>query len=77
MKVKPNNAADLGGTSEIEFLSNQVRKFIPVGAHVKVMDGRYANETGTVVAVEQSDGEADFTAVVLTDVTNREISGKI
>lgn len=75
VKVKPNNAADLGGTSEIEFLSNQVRKFIPVGAHVKVMDGRYANETGTVVAVEQLDGEADFTAVVLTDVTNREISG--
>lgn len=75
VKVKPNNAAELGGTEEVEFLSNQVRKHIPVGAHVKVMDGRYANETGTVVAVEQLDGEADFTAVVLTDVTNREISG--
>lgn len=74
VKVRPNNAADLGGTDEVEFLANQVRKYIPVGAHVKVMDGRYANETGTVVAVEKLDGEADFTAVVLTDVTNREIS---
>ena len=34
-----------------------------------------ANETGVVVAVEQLEGETDFTAVVLTDVTNREISG--
>ena len=38
------------------------------------MDGRYANETGVVVAVDQLDGETDFTAVVLTDVTNKEIS---
>lgn len=76
VKVKPNNAADLGGTDEVEFLANQVRKYIAVGAHVKVTDGRYSNETGVVVAVDQLDGETDFTAVVLTDVTNREISGK-
>ena len=75
VKVKPNDTTlDLGGTGEIEFLSNQVRKYIPVGAHVKVTDGRYANETGTVVAVEKMTGETDFTAVVLTDVTNKEIS---
>lgn len=75
VKVKPSNAnIDLGGTNEVEFLSNQVRKYIPVGAHVKVTDGRYANETGVVVAVEQLEGETDFTAVVLTDVTNKEIS---
>lgn len=75
VKVKPINAnVDLGGTDEIEFLGNQLRKYIPVGAHVKVTDGRYANETGVVVAVEQLDGETDFTAVVLTDVTNKEIS---
>jgi transcription elongation factor SPT5 len=76
VKVKPNDAAlDIGGTGEIEFLSSQVRKYIAVGAHVKVTDGRYANETGVVVAVEQMEGEPDFTAVVLTDVTNKEISG--
>ncbi len=75
VKIKPNDASlDLGGAGEIEFLASQVRKFIEVGAHVKVTDGRYANETGTVVAVEQMDGETDFTAVVLTDVTNKEIS---
>ncbi|CAB9498665.1 Putative transcription elongation factor SPT5 homolog [Seminavis robusta] len=74
VKVKPNNAADLDLTQEVEFLANQVRKYIPVGAHVKVTDGRYSNETGVVVAIEQLDSETDFTAVVLTDVTNKEIS---
>lgn len=75
VKVKPNDSTvDLGGTSEIEFLANQVRKFITVGAHVKVTEGRYANETGTVVAVEHLEGETDLTAVVMTDVTNKEIS---
>lgn len=78
VKVKPNDKSlDLGGTGEIEFLSSQVRKYIAVGHHVKVMDGRYANETGTVVAVEKLDGETDLTAVVLTDATRKEISGKL
>lgn len=78
VKIKPNDSTiDIGGTGEIEFLANQVRKHIAVGAHVKVTDGRYANETGTVVAVEQMEGETNFTAVVLTDVTNKEISGKL
>ena len=75
VKIKPlNTAVDLGGTGEIEFLANQVRKYIAVGAHVKVTDGRYANETGVVVAVEKMDGETDCTAVILTDVTNKEVS---
>jgi len=75
IKIKPlDSSLDIGGTGEIEFLASQVRKHIAVGAHVKVMDGRYANETGTVVAVDQIDGDKDFTAVVLTDVTNKEIS---
>ncbi|GKY96016.1 hypothetical protein MPSEU_000562100 [Mayamaea pseudoterrestris] len=75
VKIIPTNTSvDLGGTDEVEFLASQVRKFISVGAHVKITDGRYANETGVVVAVDQSGGEIDFTAVVLTDVTNKEIS---
>ena len=75
VKIQPTNTTvDLGGTNEVEFLSNQVRKYIAVGAHVKVTEGRYANETGVVVAVESIDGEMDCTAVVLTDVTNKEIS---
>lgn len=77
VKVKPTgNTVDLGGMEEVEFLASQVQKFIAVGAHVKVMDGRYANETGNVVAVEQLEGENDCTAVVLTDITNKEITGK-
>jgi transcription elongation factor SPT5 len=82
VKVRPNNdgaLADLGGMDEVEFLVSQVRKFIAVGAHVKVIDGRYANETGVVVAVEMMEGEEgsefDSTAVVLTDMTHKEISG--
>jgi transcription elongation factor SPT5 len=75
VKIQPTNTTvDLGGTNEVEFLSNQVRKYIAVGAHVKVTEGRYANETGVVVAVDTIDGEMDCTAVVLTDVTNKEIS---
>ena len=83
VKVRPNNdaaLAELGGMDEVEFLLSQVRKFIAVGAHVKVTDGRYANETGVVVAVETIEGEVgsdfDCTAVVLTDMTHKEISGE-
>merc|ERR1712238_158038 len=74
VKVKPINADDLGDTTEVEFLASQVKKLIAVGAHVKVSDGRYANETGVVVAVEQLRGETDSTAVILTDMTHKEIS---
>ncbi len=77
VKVKPIDTNDLGDTTEVEFLINQVRKHIPVGAHVKVIDGRYANDTGVVVAVENLDGETDATAVILTDMTNKEVSGEI
>ena len=73
VKVKPIDTNDLG---EVEFLISQVRKHIPVGAHVKVIDGRYANDTGVVVAVETLEGETDATAVILTDMTNKEVSGK-
>lgn len=83
VKVRPNNdaaLAELGGMDEVEFLLSQVRKHIAVGIHVKVTDGRYANETGVVVAVETIDGDADSdfdrTAVVLTDMTHKEISGE-
>ena len=69
VKVRP---MDSSIQTEIAFLTSQVRKYIVVGAHVKVTDGRYANETGTVVAVEEMDGAS--TAVVSTDVTSKEIS---
>jgi len=78
IKMKPSNAAELADTTEVEFLASQVRKYIPVGSHVKVIDGRYVNETGVVVAVEKVDTEVlDYTAVVLTDMTHKEISVRI
>eukprot|EP00546_Thalassionema_frauenfeldii_P004555 CAMPEP_0178917180 /NCGR_PEP_ID=MMETSP0786-20121207/13100_1 /TAXON_ID=186022 /ORGANISM="Thalassionema frauenfeldii, Strain CCMP 1798" /LENGTH=1094 /DNA_ID=CAMNT_0020590695 /DNA_START=80 /DNA_END=3364 /DNA_ORIENTATION=- len=73
VKIKPTTTK-LDLPEEVEFLATQVRKYIAVGAHVKVMDGRYANETGNVVAVEKIEGETDCTAVLLTDVTNKEIT---
>ena len=76
VKIKPNDNSDIGGMEEVEFLASQVCKFIAIGHHVKVTDGRYANETGTVVAVEETEGETDSTVVVLTDATRKEISGK-
>ncbi len=78
VKVKPvgTGTSELGDTTEVEFLVSQVRKHIAVGAHVKVIEGRYANETGTVVAVEKLEGETDFTAAILTDMTHKEVLGK-
>ena len=74
VNVKPSESMDLGSMAEIEFLIGQVRKYIAPGAHVKVIDGRYANETGTVVAIDDMDGGVDCLAVVLTDMTHKEIS---
>ncbi len=76
VKVKPIDTSELGDTTEVDFLVSQVKKHIPVGAQVKVTTGRYANETGTVVNVEKLEGENDSTAVILTHLTQKEISGK-
>jgi len=77
VKVKPMGVGADTLTTEVEFLISQVRKLIPVGAHVKVIEGRYANETGVVVAVEKLEGESDATAVILTDMTHKEVSVRI
>lgn len=76
VKVKPIDM-NVRDTTEVEFLISQVRKYIPVGAHVKVIDGRYSNETGVVVAVESLEGEVDATAIILTDMTHKEVSVRI
>mmetsp|Transcript_15429 Transcript_15429/g.29098 ORF Transcript_15429/g.29098 Transcript_15429/m.29098 type:complete len:1091 (-) Transcript_15429:67-3339(-) len=77
VRVKPTGINDLGGTTEVEFLISQVRKHIPIGAHVKIIEGRYANETGVVVAIEKLEGEIDATAVILTDMTHKEVSVRV
>jgi transcription elongation factor SPT5 len=62
---------------QVIFDINQFRKHIPVGAHVKVIDGFYINETRVVVALELLDGDSDSTAVVLTDMSHKEISVRV
>ena len=73
--VKVTPADSSLGIGEVEFLVNQVRKHIDVGAHVKVVDGRYADETGVVVAVAENEGEK--IAFLLTDMTSKEISVRV
>ena len=56
----------------LEFPVAQLVKYVQVGDHVKVTDGRYAGETGTVVNVEEPE-EQQFVAIVLTDNSAKEI----
>ena len=72
--VKISPSSDLG-IGDVEFLVDQVRKHLEVGKHVRVVDGRYVDETGVIVAVEVFEGEA--TAILLTDLTAKEISVRV
>ena len=38
----------------LEFPANELRKLFKVGDHVKVITGRYEDETGLVVRVEEN-----------------------
>ena len=38
----------------LEFAANELRKLFKVGDHVKVITGRYEDETGLVVRVEEN-----------------------
>jgi len=71
VKINPINV-DLDGMTEVEFLTSQVRKYIEVGVHVKITDGRFVDETGVVVAVEDVEGEK--VVIILTDLTSKEVS---
>ena len=73
VKISPAQV-DLG-IGDVEFLVDQVRKHLSVGKHVRVVDGRYVDETGVIVAVEVFEGEA--TAILLTDLTAKEISVRV
>eukprot|EP00957_Ditylum_brightwellii_P185267 14107602-Ditylum_brightwellii.AAC.2 len=74
VRVELLDATDLGGMHEVKFLSNQVWKYIMVGVHIKVTDGQYTNETSIVVAVEELEGDTDCIAMVMTDMTHKEVS---
>ncbi|CAM9695967.1 unnamed protein product, partial [Phaeothamnion confervicola] len=55
----------------VDLRPSQLAKFMAVGAHVRVMDGRYTGETGTIVSVQRR-GD-DSVAVVLTDMSAKEL----
>ena len=74
VKISPISV-EMDGLGDVEFLVDQVRKHLEVGTHVKVVDGRYVDETGVIVAVEVFEGEA--TAILLTDLTAKEISVRV
>lgn len=70
LRLQPQSSSGLSGVIEVEM--KLVAKHIEQGAHVKVMGGRYAGQTGRVVGL--STAEEDPTAIILTDGLNTEIS---
>jgi len=59
----------------LDFQPTQLVKFIKVGAHAKVVDGRYTGETGTIVSMVEAEG--DFVAALLTDRSSKEIQVRV
>ncbi len=58
----------------VDVLACDVTKKVAVGAHVRVIEGMYAGETGTVVNVKEGEGgPLASTAVVMTDISAKEI----
>lgn len=54
-------------TDPLQFPANELRKCFDEGDHVKVIDGRYEGDTGTIVSVEEK------SAVLISDVSMDEI----
>lgn len=59
--------AELKNTGALEFMSKQLRKTFKMGDHVKVINGKYENETGLVVRID------DNVAVLIADTTFSEM----
>uniref|UniRef100_K3WKC8 Transcription elongation factor SPT5 n=1 Tax=Globisporangium ultimum (strain ATCC 200006 / CBS 805.95 / DAOM BR144) TaxID=431595 RepID=K3WKC8_GLOUD len=59
----------------LDFQLKQLMKYVKVGDHIKVVSGIYSGETGTVVAVDDSDGSP--VAIVLVDSMAREIQVRV
>ncbi|GMF09296.1 unnamed protein product [Phytophthora lilii] len=59
----------------LDFQLKQLMKYVKVGDHIKVVSGMYSGETGTVVAVDDSEGAP--VAIVLVDSMAREIQVRV
>jgi len=51
----------------LEFPAHELKKFFKMGDHVKVIAGRYENDTGLIVRVE------DDIVVLFSDLTMHEV----
>lgn len=51
----------------LEFPAHELKKFFKMGDHVKVISGRYENDTGLIVRVE------DNIVVLFSDLTMHEV----
>ncbi|CAK9002229.1 Transcription elongation factor SPT5 (DRB sensitivity-inducing factor large subunit) (DSIF large subunit) [Durusdinium trenchii] len=56
----------------LDFPASQLMKLFTEGDHVKVLNGRYASETGTVCKIMEDDSDK-WKAIVFTDSANKEI----
>ncbi|RHX96484.1 hypothetical protein DYB25_004031 [Aphanomyces astaci] len=59
----------------LDFQLKQLIKIVKVGAHIKVVSGRYSGETGTVVSLDESLGAP--VAIVLVDTQAKEIQVRV
>ncbi|RHY33829.1 hypothetical protein DYB32_001567 [Aphanomyces invadans] len=59
----------------LDFQLKQLMKIVKVGAHIKVVSGRYSGETGTVVSLDESLGAP--VAIVLVDTQAKEIQVRV
>lgn len=64
--VRLNDSA-LAGIEPISFNPKEIRKYVEVGAHVKVIHGSHKGQTGMVVSVE------DTVCHIVTDATREDI----
>ncbi|OQR90491.1 transcription elongation factor SPT5, partial [Thraustotheca clavata] len=59
----------------LDFSVKQLVKIVKVGAHIKVISGRYSGETGTVVSIDESMGAP--VAIILVDTQAKEIQVRV
>ncbi|KAF0688069.1 Aste57867_20293 [Aphanomyces stellatus] len=59
----------------LDFQLKQLVKVVKIGAHIKVVSGRYSGETGTVVSIDESLGAP--VAIVLVDSQAKEIQVRV
>ena len=68
---------ELRNQAALNFSTEQVRKSFRPGDHVKVIQGRFAGETGSVVRVDERDVAAgdlrEWTACLVADNNPREV----